>query len=91
MRAIEVPPNPSDFIVVKPTTKEFQQLLGQIGYKGYFKTKEFKKSIMPGNSTILMHMIIRGLFGMHVGTGTMSKEWLYVVYRSLQAEPMQLM
>ena len=27
-----------------------------------------------------MHLIIRGLFGKHRGTDTLSKDWLYVIY-----------
>ena len=58
----------------------FQTFLKKIGYTEEFKAKKFKKSTVPGLWTVVKHLILRGLSGKHGGTGTMSKDWLYVVY-----------
>lgn len=79
LRAIGVSLQTNDFKVVKPTTKEFHEFLGHIGYKGDFKAKEFKNTV-PGIWTILIHMIVRGFSKKHGGTDTMRKGWLYVIY-----------
>lgn len=78
--SIGVRENPKGFQVQEPTAKEFQQFLNHIGYDQEYKAKEFKKSVVSGLWTLLMHFIIRGLFGKHGGMDTLSKEWLYVFY-----------
>ena len=54
--------------------------MNYIGYTQDYKGKDFKKSVVSGFWTVLMHFIIRGMYGKHGGTDTLSKYWLNVVY-----------
>lgn len=48
-----------------------------------YKAKKFKKNVVSGLWTVLMHFILRGLSGKHGGTYLLSKAWWYVVYNIL--------
>ena len=76
LRTIRIPEDPKGFTVQEPSSEEFQTFLNHIGYAEEFKAIKFKKSVVPGLSTVLMHLILRGLSGKHEGTCTMSKDWL---------------
>ena len=79
-KAIGVKENLKGFKVVEPTTEEFQMFQNYIGYTQEYKAKDFKKSAISGLWTALTHLIIRGLFGKHGGTNTLSKDRLNVIF-----------
>lgn len=80
LKAIGISLNTNGFLVVEPEVEEFQEFLNQIGLKWIYKSKEFKKFVVPGIWTTLMHIVMKGLSRKHGGSESMSKDWLYLVY-----------
>ena len=76
LRAIGVKENTKGFKVQEPTLEEFQLFLNHIGYNQDNRAKDFKKSIVSGLWTNLMHFIIRGLSDKQSGIDTLNKDWL---------------
>lgn len=59
-QSIRVSLNPEGFQVFEPTLEEFQGFLNQMKFKGVYKAKEFKKSIVPRMWKILMNIMMKG-------------------------------
>lgn len=78
LRAFGISPNQKGFRVFEPTIEEFQEFLNQIRFNRVYKSKEFKKSDVPGIWT--MYIVMKGLLGKHGGLDSMSKDCLYLVY-----------
>ena len=62
---IGVKENPKDLKVHGPTAEEFQQYLNHIGYTQDYKANDFKKSVVSGLWSVLMHFINKALSGKH--------------------------